>query len=256
MIPTSPLLSGAFTLYDGLTLADLWQGLHGGARAWSSVERNSHHTQNRLLIDGADVNLLQSLSACPAARWSAFCEAAGWTIYGAIALSWCADAELADVWSGWEASGFPLRPEPAHERPARLLNSALLPDTLSLRDLTEAAGNQTLPLCAMIAAKQVPLIYDLPDSMIARAGPQLAAFLKANMARMSDPTPQQRSLMEIWSQTVKDTEYDVGAQDGSGADVSPTPTASSAASPTAQDDRGQTPASGLSPAAPLTPQPS
>lgn len=218
-------------LSEELTPVDLWQGLNGNAKAWQELIFNPENTEVCARIDGSDRQFISYLQNFPASRWLMMCHGTGWTVYGAVALSWCAGAKLEDVWSGWEASDFPLRPEPASERPARFLNPALLPAVVtgsnpeqntavtagattprSLRALTEAAENRPLPLCAMIAANDLPIIFDLPADMLSKASPQIASFLKSRMERQGVTGATEQALIEAWNQRVKDTQYDVWSE--------------------------------------------
>ena len=131
------------------------------------------------------------------------------TVYGAVALSWCKDADIKDVWEGWETSGFPLKPLPEFERPARFLNPALMPKTRSLKGIVGAVGNSSLAICAAIASSPEPLEFDLDLTVMHSAKPQLAAFLKSRMLQKQARTAEEESLLNAWSETVKGTEYDV-----------------------------------------------
>lgn len=202
-------MHGAVDLGDGLTPIDIWQGLHSNARAWSQVPYGAGQNQDRTLIDGTDLSVLKALADYPASKWAALCNAAGMTVYGAVALSWCKDAEIKDVWEGWEASGFPLRPLPEFERPARFINSAFMPKTRSLKGIVDEMGNSSLAICAAIASSPEPLEFDLDPNMMKSAKPQLASFLKSRMLEKPDRTAEEEALLKVWSEAVKDTEYDI-----------------------------------------------
>ena len=98
-------MTGVTDLGDGLTVVDIWQGLHANAIAWQAHPYGASAVQNRMLIDGTDLSVLRALAAYPCASWAALCAAAGWTAYGAVALSWCEGATLPQVFDGWRASG-------------------------------------------------------------------------------------------------------------------------------------------------------
>ena len=106
---TDPLL-GVIDLADNLTPVDVWQGLHLSALAWQSIPDDHGQTGQRRQIDDSDRSVLGALSEYPAQNWMQLCNATGWTVYGAVALSWCSGAELSQVWEGWLASGHPLLP--------------------------------------------------------------------------------------------------------------------------------------------------
>ncbi|WP_066707575.1 hypothetical protein [Celeribacter ethanolicus] len=138
------------------------------------------------------------------------------TVYGAIALSWCKDAELSQVWEGWHASGFPLKPSPEFERPARFINPALMPVSDSLHDILNAEARKhedpeihTLAICARIAAMQGPLKFDIPLDSLKTAPPQIAAFLKSRTLEKPDRTAEENALIATWSATIKGTEFDI-----------------------------------------------
>jgi len=202
-------MRGVVDLGDGLTPVDIWQGLHANARAWSEARYGANPYQDCVLIDGTDLSVLKALSDYPAEKWHALCAAAGMTVYGPVALSWCKDAKIKDVWDGWEASGFPLKPLPEFERPVRFINSAFMPKTRSLKGIVDDLGNSSLAICAAIASSPEPLEFDLDQNMMKSAKPQLAAFLKSRMLEKQDRTAEEEALLKVWSEAVKDTEYDI-----------------------------------------------
>ena len=67
----------------------------------------------------------------------------------------------------------------------------------------------------MIAALKGPLNFDLPYELLRTSPPQIASFLRSRMLRSDIRQVNDSSLIEIWSQTIKDTEYDVGEEEGS-----------------------------------------
>lgn len=153
--------------------------------------------------------ILSELNSISSDYWYGIMVNAGTSVYGAVALSWCEGAELAQVWEGWEASGFPLKPLPEYERPARFINPALLPATNSLKELVDLVEAKSLPICALMVAKRDTLEMDLPDAMARVANPQVAAFLKAHTERKPSRTPEDIALIAVWSKTIKGTEFDV-----------------------------------------------
>ena len=203
-------MTGVTDLGDGLTVVDIWQGLHANAIAWQAHPYGASAVQNRMLIDGTDLSVLRALAAYPCASWAALCAAAGWTAYGAVALSWCEGATLPQVFDGWRASGFPLKPLPEYERPARFINPALLPQTRKLSELATAAEPDILALCAMIAHSPEPPEFDVPHpSLRGTPNPQVAAFLKSRMLQKPSRTQEEDDLIAAWSETVKGSEFDV-----------------------------------------------
>ena len=167
---------GALTFDEVFTLPRIWFDCHECAEQWLASPSNPRQIHDRKMVDDAQRDATKHLAKTPASRWFYLCTAAGMTVYGAVALSWCEGAELSQVWEGWEASGFPLKPLPEYERPARFINPALLPTTNSLLELVKLAENKPLPICAMIVAKGDALDVDLSVNMAANASPQIAAL--------------------------------------------------------------------------------
>lgn len=131
-------------------------------------------------------------------------------MFTAVALSWCEGATLPQVFDGWRASGFPLKPLPEYERPARFINPALLPQTRKLSELATAAEPDILALCAMIAHSPEPLEFDVPHpSLRGSPNPQVVAFLKSRMLQKPSRTQEEDDLIAAWSETVKGSEFDV-----------------------------------------------
>ena len=195
---------GAFFV-GSLTLSEFWLEIHESADKWNGVVASDE----RKSIDSSLAGFLDGMYKLDSALWQSLCAAAGMTVYGAVALSWCEGAEISQVWDGWLASGFPLKPLPEYERPARFLNSALLPKTNSLAQIIAFCPDKTLPICAMIAALKEPLEFDLPIETLKIANPQIASFLKSRMEQRTDRTPEQDDLISIWTQTTKDTEWEI-----------------------------------------------
>ena len=216
VVDITDAMSGAVDLGDGLTPIDVWQGLHANARAWSDVPYAGSQSQDHILIDGTDLSVLKALENYSAKGWHALCTAAGMTVYGAVALSWCEGAELSQVWDGWEASGFPLKPSPEFERPARFINPTLLPQTNKLSGILEACNNKyqdeaiyNLAICATIASQKEPPEFDLPPENLTRAQPQIAAFLKSRTLKKPDRTAQDNTLIAQWDKTIAGSQWDI-----------------------------------------------
>jgi len=201
--------TGAVYLKDGITLPEIWVIIHNNAAILEGKSNSSHASKDRLSVDKNDLGILKKLGECSFSFWHSLCIASGWTVYGAVALSWCKDARIEQVWDAWEASGFPLKPLPEYERPATFINPALLPNTNSLSQIIAFCPDKTLPICAMIAALKEPLDFDLPVGQLEMANPQLASFLKSRMVQNPDRTPEQNDLVNIWTQTIKGTEWEV-----------------------------------------------
>ena len=206
---TSDSFTGALKTESNYFIVCIWLGLHSRANDLASLPSYLNTPKHKKTIDGTDFLNLRELEKISADQWHTLCTAAGMTVYGSVALSWCKDAELSQVWEGWEASGFPLKPLPEFERPARFINPALLPTTNSLLELARLAENKPLPICAMIVAKGDALDVDLTASQASKASPQIAAFLKAHMERQANHTQEQTQMIETWTQIVSGTEWEM-----------------------------------------------
>lgn len=190
-------------------LISIWRKIHDEANIWGQFNRLPSRYNSRGDIDVKTLKSLTELNGLSREKWMNLSSGIGMTVYGAIALSWCKGAELSQVWEGWEASGFPLKSLPEFERPARFINPTLLPKTNSLLELTTIAENKPLPICAMIVAKGDALEADLSPEMATKANPQIASFLKTHMERKSDRTAEQDQMIEVWTQKVSGTEWEV-----------------------------------------------
>lgn len=210
-------MCGAVDLGDGLTPIDIWQGLHAGARSWGRTSYGVAGDQDRVLIDASDLSVLRVLQNFPATNWTALCEAVGWTVYGAVALSWCKGADLRNVWSAWLASGFLLKPLAENERPARLLNPQPLPQTASLSEIVLWANAQGYPdaetyslaFSAMIARLTEPLVFDMAMERLHNPKAQVAAVLKARMLQKPNRSTEENSLLVAWDRVLAGTDFDI-----------------------------------------------
>ena len=202
-------LQGSLVPEDDLTLPYIWVSLHLNAQMEQETLSNPRLSQETARMANEISYLLEALQEVPMQKWWNLCSASGMTVYGTVALSWCKDARIEQVWDGWEASGFPLKPLPEFERPARFINPDLLPKTSSLAQIIAVSPDKTLPICAMIAALKEPLVFDLPADYLKNANPQIASFLKSRMEQKTDRTPEQDDLISIWTQTTKDTEWEI-----------------------------------------------
>ncbi len=173
-------MQGATDLGDGLTPIDIWQGLHANARNWSAVRYGASQHHDRTLIDGSDLSVFKALATFPAAKWSAMCEAVGWTIYGAVGLSWCKDTALSEVVAAWKETGLKINPTPEMRRPAQMINPAIFPETNSLREAVIAVESDVLSVAIILAARREPIALDIPNNALASAHPMIANFLLAD----------------------------------------------------------------------------
>ena len=202
-------LTGAKVFSNDFTAVDIWRALHQNAQ---SLERAVFHGISQKdcnIFDDKDNHLYGLLSSLESSRWHSLCTAAGMTVYGAVALSWCEGAELSQVWEGWEASGFPLKPLPEYERPARFINPALLPQTNSLDALLDVESENELAFCAMLSALQEPLEFDMPVETMKKSPVQISAFLKSHMLKKATRTEEENDLIAHWSEKIEGSEWDV-----------------------------------------------
>ena len=179
---------------DNVTLPETWQRLHIIATAWVDIYKSQHRDYERALLDRSTWHTLEPLAKIEAKDWFNLCAAAGWTAYGAVALSWCEGVTLNQVWQGWDASGAILKPLDDFERPTRFLNPALLPnsDKISLiakaffEVYTDDRPSYQFCICCSLIAAGDSLEFDVSSEQLSRAEPQTAAFLKSRMIRKSN----------------------------------------------------------------------
>ena len=125
-LPEWNALAGARLARGDVPLPKVWQRLHDNAAQWSIMHRSGMGAHNLKALDGIDRDILGRLSGVEASAWTSLCDGAGATLMGAVGLSWCEGAALADVWAMWTSTGVPLLPRGSHRRPARLLNPELV----------------------------------------------------------------------------------------------------------------------------------
>lgn len=208
---------GSKELAEDLTLPYAWVSLHINAQLEQDILQNTRlsHERNRVVCELQSV--LESLQELDAKNWASLCNISGMTIYGAVALSWCQDAKLPQVWEGWHASRFPLKPLPEYERPARFLNPALLPQSNKLSEIVAHVNAQKLEtpelydlaVCATIVALKDPLDFDFAPDAYAKIRPQIAAFLKSRMLEKANRSAQEEALITDWSAKIKGSEFDI-----------------------------------------------
>lgn len=209
-------LIGVHREREGKPLFERWYDIHKNAISFEQLMRE-RDAATASLIDQGSQGQFEKLAEVDAGIWNSLCLGLGMTVYGAIALSWCKDAELQQVWEGWLTSGFPLKPLPEYERPARFINPALMPQTNKLTGMLEAFNDKypdsqttySLAICAAIASLKEPLDFDLSTDSLTKATPQIASFLKSRMLHKPDRTAEENALIEVWTKTVKGTEFNV-----------------------------------------------
>ena len=150
---------GVVTYGEGLTLVDIWTGLHSDAQMWQRSAFAADTLRQRAAVNENTTALLTSLNACEAVRWRALLDAQGVTQLGAIALSWCDGAALPDV------ATLVLQditsPSDIDRRAASYLNPALVPETRSLSAMADAANNDAGVLVLMCLARDTPIDFDV-----------------------------------------------------------------------------------------------
>lgn len=171
--------SGAVRLGDDHTLPTLWASLHLSAKVASDFADDSRVVAEIEGMERSDLFLLNSLADIEVKAWSEFCEAAGWTLYGAVAISWCKGATLQDVADAWTASGSPLKLSSAFFRARRLIKPDLLPKTRSLRELHEIAGGDAALYCVLLASETERIRLDLSSEEQSTIPDVVMPFLRA-----------------------------------------------------------------------------
>lgn len=170
---------GVIPLNDDLTLPYIWSAIHLSAKMASQFSDDKNYGGEVARMKESDLFLLEALREVPSETWARLCNASGWTLYGAIALSWCEDASLQLVGQCIEASGVPITPGAAFDRASSLLNPDLRPDTGSLTKIMEITGNDATAFCVGIAVAKHPLIQDLSEQLRGQAPPEVQTFLTA-----------------------------------------------------------------------------
>lgn len=158
--PIDPF-AGVFRLSTDLSLTEVWTGLHSDAQMWQRAAFAADTLRQRAAIEDNTTALLTALTACPAVRWQAFLEAQGVTQLGAVALSWCSDANISQVADLFlrDVKGL----SDINTRAARRVNPALIPVTRSLREMTEIAKSDVKALVLMCLSHPSPIIFDVSN---------------------------------------------------------------------------------------------
>lgn len=172
---------GSLTPKDDLTLPYIWVSLHLNARMEQDTLSNPRLARETTRMADEIRYLLKALDTVPVQNWWDLCEASGWTVYGAVGLSWCKGATAAQFWRAWDLVKYPLEPGDAAERPCTFINPAFLPDTPVLTGIVEACGNACTPICVSIAALREPLLIDVSVVQIDQAEPPLRVFLRSRL---------------------------------------------------------------------------
>ncbi len=110
-----------------LSIIDIWQSIHANARFWPYHHDDKEFQDEQKAADGCVLSLLQTLDTIAPRRWIKLGEAAGWTPYGAVALSWCENVNMDDMFTAWGKALEGREPGDTELQPARLLNPNILP---------------------------------------------------------------------------------------------------------------------------------
>ena len=205
--PTPPVddwiaYTGAHMVAPKASLPKIWIRLHDNAVQWTIMRNNRALRKNLDAVDGIDLDLMSMLSNASAAQWIDLCKGAGATVPGAIGLSWCADAKVEDVWAMWFESGVSLRPDPVARRFARMLNPALVQDTVSVSEIAAQAQRDVFPACIAVLRMNGTLNWDLPADRIASIPPVLAEFLLHEIGSIADRPQGMQAFVDHWSSRV------------------------------------------------------
>ncbi|NVK16039.1 MAG: hypothetical protein HWE35_17855 [Rhodobacteraceae bacterium] len=175
---------------SGPLLLDLWREIVRLAEKHAEALPSS-----RSVYDALTQEFLQDLAQVDAKDWRRMCWGIGPTVYGAVALSWCKDAQIEEVWMDWEASEFPLKPGELYERPALFLNPDLLPHTVSLAEIGRHSRGHALSYCAMICRAGSNLEFDCQYSQPSAIPSAVTAFLMDRLDRKPSMTVPEANLL-------------------------------------------------------------
>ncbi|MGH1331703.1 MAG: hypothetical protein ACRBBK_12540 [Paracoccaceae bacterium] len=207
--PERLVYGGAHLHKDDKPLVDVWKVLHENYLTWLKIPPGPLQTEDRLRFDASDAKLFKSLQDTSASQWMALCQGIGWTTVGAIAVSWCKDASVEDVWAAWTASNSVFVPTVEQRRPAWFLNPNVGPQTNSLQMITSFANGQGTAICILISALRGPLLLDMEYEDLKGAPANIASFLKAACLEKPMATDQETLLLGVWSERVAGTPYDI-----------------------------------------------
>lgn len=176
-MPLNPVFQGAHLLEDTLTAVDVWQLLHSDAQEWEDTPRNSKFYKIREMLVQADRDALRKLRKFPATTWEYLCFGAGWTVYGAVGLSWCEGADFAKVADCWQHSGFDLNAREISLRAAQMINIDIVSSSQKLSEMIEELENNTFRISLTLAAREGKIEVDLSPQSLEPAPAELVPFL-------------------------------------------------------------------------------
>jgi len=179
-LPTS--FVGAHMLDGPITAVDVWQILHSNAKEWEEVPRNSKFFEIRDMLDQADRQALEKLASFEVTLWQHLCYGAGWTILGAIALSWCKDAQLEHVATGWAHVSAQVDTAEMTLHAVQKINPALVPPSNRLGDITAELNGDPFQIAITLAALKCDVLIDLDAQTILEAPPVLIPTLSMAIA--------------------------------------------------------------------------
>lgn len=183
---------GARLVGNGLSLPYIWTSLHLNAQMEQDILTSERLTRETARVEREIRSLLTFLGEVSTSRWWSMSEAAGWTIYSVIGLSWCKDANADDFWAAWDAVPYDLVPEASIERPMAFVNRKIMPQTRVLTEMVKACGGNGRRVSFAIAALQEPLVIDLTDEQIEFAEPEvLRAFIRSRLGTALRSLPEE-----------------------------------------------------------------
>jgi hypothetical protein len=191
------LLGQTQCLPNGVRHVDLWIEINRLAE--KHAKALPHDAE---VFDALTFEFLNDLEKIDAQAWRTLCHGIGLTVYGAVAMSWCKGAQLADVWDDWTASGYAFAPGLYSDRPAHFVNPGLLPRETSLQRMAQISGASQLQLCAMIVASDGPIAFDLPLDSLKAAPPNIAAFLQDRLERQGPKSDDEQKLLSHWASSL------------------------------------------------------
>jgi hypothetical protein len=195
----STAYKGAIILRGNLALPKLWQRLHDNAHQWGIMLDMPDQKKNLVALDSIDLDLLGRLAECPAEAWKLICFGAGATVMGAVGLSWCKGAVLADVWHVWAMTGLALLSHPIARRPARLLNPALVGETTSLHAILADAPNDPFLACVQAARAWSAISIDIDETAFAHVPVPVASFVCDAAKGRQMTGPRDQAFAACWS---------------------------------------------------------
>lgn len=196
-----PAFKGARLLDSQMTPIDIWQLVHSNAREWLQVPRNSNFFRIREMLDDADREALAKLSDLAPDIWEHLCYGAGWTILGAVGLSWCHEACFDRVAASWLHVAPAVGADEFTIRAASLLRPGLLPSCGTLRQVCEEMKFDAFKISLVLAAQHSSVEIDLERDELLAAPAILIPALKFTLER-SKRGEDFRDIVNGWSDAI------------------------------------------------------